>query len=201
MARDLDRPMWKAQRPWFEIWFAVILDEGKRRALWVRQTLFVPKVGEPRASIWGAWFDADATPPSRTAKRREPVAAMKLGDGDSLIRIADCTFGIGGAAGHVEGLAWDATWSGGKPVHGEIPEWVPAPTHARAIVHDAEARANVTVGNTAHELHGRALAMHLWGKRRVPTLQWIWSPWLGDGSLEVTAVSLRDRFALGVSSL
>ena len=45
------------------------------------------------------------------------------------------------------------------------------------------------------DIKGRALAMHLWGKRRVPTLHWIWGPWLGDGSLEVTAVSLRDTWA------
>src|SRR5262249_4140827 len=50
-------------------------------------------------------------------------------------------------------------------------------------------------------IRGRALAMHLWGKRRVPTLHWIWAPWLADASLEITAVSLRDRLALGLSSL
>jgi hypothetical protein len=59
----------------------------------------------------------------------------------------------------------------------------------------------VSVGAETVQLRGRALAMHLWGKRRVPTLQWIWTPWLGDAGLEVLAVSLRDRFALGLSSL
>jgi 2-keto-4-pentenoate hydratase/2-oxohepta-3-ene-1,7-dioic acid hydratase in catechol pathway len=199
MAREADRPMWKEQRPWFEIWFAVVLDASKRRALWVRQTLFVPKRGDARASVWGAWFDADATPPSRAAKRREPIGSLVLGD--PLITIADCTFGLGGAKGNVDGIAWDATWSGGKPVHGEIPAWVPAPTHARAIVNNADATASVRIGDATHALTGRAIAMHLWGKRRVPTLHWIWAPWLGDGSLEMTAISLRDRFALGLSSL
>src|SRR5215467_8753696 len=108
MAREPDRPMWKDQRPWFEIWFAVVLDVERRRALWVRQTLFVPKQGDARASIWGAWFDADATPPSRAAKRREPVSAMKLGHGDALITIDDSSFGMHGAKGRVDGIAWDA---------------------------------------------------------------------------------------------
>ena len=36
MARDLDRAQWRGQRPWFEIWFACVLDAGRRRALWVR---------------------------------------------------------------------------------------------------------------------------------------------------------------------
>ena len=196
-----DAPIWKDQRPWFEIWFAVILDESRRRALWIRQTLFVPAQGEGRASIWGAWFDADATPPTRAAKRREPMTQLTLGEGDALIRIADSRFGLRGATGNVEGLAWDARWSGGTPARGEVPTWLPAPTHARAIAHDADAEATVTVGEHRVAIRGRAIAMHLWGKRRVPTLQWIWAPWLGDGALEMTAVSLRDRFALGLSSL
>jgi 2-keto-4-pentenoate hydratase/2-oxohepta-3-ene-1,7-dioic acid hydratase in catechol pathway len=201
MGRDLDRPQWRGQHPWFEIWFAVVLDDSRRRALWIRQTLFVPKRGDGRASIWGAWFDADATPPTRAAKRREPLERMKLGAADSLIRIDDSVFTPTGATGAVEGLRWNATWRGGKPPPRQLPAWLPAPTHAHTLVHDAEAEAKVTVGDAEYSLRGRALAMHLWGKRRVPTLQWIWAPWLGDASLEVTSVSLRDRFSLGLSSL
>jgi 2-keto-4-pentenoate hydratase/2-oxohepta-3-ene-1,7-dioic acid hydratase in catechol pathway len=43
--------------------------------------------------------------------------------------------------------------------------------------------------------------MHLWGRRRIPTLHWIYAPWTGDGSLEVQAMSLRDRFAMGLATL
>jgi 2-keto-4-pentenoate hydratase/2-oxohepta-3-ene-1,7-dioic acid hydratase in catechol pathway len=196
MARDLDRSQWRGQRPWFEIWFACILDAERRRALWIRQTLFVPENGEGRASVWGAWFDADGAPPARAAKRREPLAKMKL-EGDALIEIDDCAFRKDGARGEVPGLRWDVSWSGGKPPGRELPAWLPAPTHAHSLAHDAEATAQV--GDAT--IKGRALAMHLWGKRRVPTLHWIWAPWLGDASLEVTAVSLHDRFALGLSSL
>ena len=38
MGKDLDRPVWHGQRPWVEIWFAVVLDASRRRALWIRQT-------------------------------------------------------------------------------------------------------------------------------------------------------------------
>ena len=54
MPRDLDRPFWRGQRPWFEIWFAVLLDENRRRALWIRESLHAPKEGEGRATVWGA---------------------------------------------------------------------------------------------------------------------------------------------------
>ncbi|HUJ61620.1 MAG TPA: fumarylacetoacetate hydrolase family protein [Kofleriaceae bacterium] len=201
MARDLDGPMWREQRPWFEIWFAVVLDDSRRRALWVRQTLFVPRQGDGRASVWGAWFDADAVPRTRAGKRREGFGAMKLADGDALIRIADSWFARGGAHGAACGLAWDARWSGGRAPSDDAPAWLPAPTHARTFAHDANAEAAVELDGATRALRGRAFAMHLWGRRRVPTLQWIWAPWLGESSLEVTAISLRDRFALGLSSL
>jgi 2-keto-4-pentenoate hydratase/2-oxohepta-3-ene-1,7-dioic acid hydratase in catechol pathway len=231
MVRDLDRPQWKGQRPWFEIWFAVVLDAGRRRALWIRQTLFVPRQGDARATIWGAWFDADATPPARAAKRylsidHAKVASVADGragagpggrpgtegrpgtgggtggvDDEPLIRIDDSWLGRAGAAGAVAELAWDVRWTGGRAVHEDLPSWLPAPTHARPIVHDADATGRVTVAGETIELAGRVTAMHLWGKRRVPTLHWIYAPWTGEGSLEVQAMSLRDRFAMGLATL
>lgn len=208
MPRDLDRPLWGGQRPWFEIWFAVLLDDNRRRALWIRQSLFVPREGEGRATIWGAWFDADATPATRAGKHFVPIAHTTVGDpggDDQLIRIDDAYIARSGAAGSIDGLRWTASWSGGKPVGEELPAWLPAPTHARQVVNDAACEATIEIGEQQIALRGRALAMHLWGKRRVPTLHWIWTPWLGTperpASLEMTAISLRDRFGLGLSSL
>lgn len=201
MGKDLDRPVWRGQRPWFEIWFAVVLDASRRRALWIRQTMFVPRSGAARATVWGAWFDADANPPSLAAKRFAPLDAAIVDDGETLIRTFDSRLSRSAAVGAVDGIAWDVAWTGGRETHADLPTWLPAPTHARPIVHDAEAVGKVTVGGRVIDLQGRALAMHLWGKRRVPTLHWIWAPWTGDGSLEVTAVSLRDTFSLGLASL
>ena len=200
MAREPDRPVWKGQRPWFEIWFAVLLDAGRRRALWIRQTFFVPRQGDGRATIWGAWFDADAERPARAAKRYTPLDNAKIGAGEELIRIDDSWMTRAAAAGSVEGLAWDVAWTGGREAHPDLPAWLPAPTHAAPIAYDAEASGRVIVDGQEISVRGRASAMHLWGKRRVPTLHWIWTPWIG-GSLEVSAVSLRDRFALGLATL
>ncbi len=201
MDRDPDRPIWKGQRPWYEIWFTVVLDADHRRALWVRHTLFVPRAGEPRATIWGAWFDADASPTNRSAKRFATVPAAAPTDPDRLVDYGDSWLGRHGTVGHVDGLAWDCTWTGGRAVASDMPAWLPAPTHARPIISNAEATAKLTVDGKPITLRGRALAMHLWGKRRVPTLHWIWAPWIGDGALEVTAVSLQDTFSLGLATL
>lgn len=205
MLEDPGRPQRRGQRPWFEIYFAVLLDDSRRRALWVRQTLFTPREGEPRATAWGAWFDADApagAPRSRAAKHVVSIDEAQTGDGEPLIRIAHSHLSRSGAAGSVEGIAWDVRWWGGRPASRELPAWLPSPTHARALLHDAQTEGTVTLDGTEPlPLRGRALAMHVWGKRHVPTLHWLWTPWLGDGSLEVTALSLRDRLSLGLSSL
>lgn len=201
MGKDLDRPVWRGQRPWFEIWFAVVLDESKRRALWIRQTMFVPRSGAARATVWGAWFDADASPPSVAAKRFAPLDVAVVDEGESLIRTFDSRLSRTAAVGAVDGIAWDVAWTGGREENDDLPSWLPAPTHARQIVHDAEAIGKVTLGEHVIDIKGRALAMHLWGKRRVPTLHWIWAPWTGDGSLEVSAISLRDTFSLGLATL
>lgn len=204
MSRDPDRPIWKGQRPWYEIWFAVVIDANRRRALWARQTMFVPKQGDPRATIWGAWFDADATPPTRSAKR---ICALPAGMGESetgaaLVEFGDASLGRAGAKGAVAGIAWDASWTGGRTIPPDVPTWLPAPTHARTLVADADATAKIAIhSGPPIEITGRAFAMHLWGKRRVPTLHWIYAPWLGDGALEMNAVSLRDRLAMGLASL
>jgi 2-keto-4-pentenoate hydratase/2-oxohepta-3-ene-1,7-dioic acid hydratase in catechol pathway len=208
MPRDLERPQWKGQRPWFEIWFAVVLDASRTRALWLRETIFVPRQGEARATIWGAWFDAAATPSARAAKRYvsiEHATVAKVGEelrnDEPLIRIDDSWLGRAGATGNVSELSWDVRWTGGRTVHEDLPSWLPVPSHARPIVHDADAVGRVTVGGETVELSGRATAMHLWGRRRMPTLHWIYAPWIGDGSLEVQAMSLSDRVAMGLATL
>lgn len=198
-----DRPVWKGQRPWYEIWFAVVLDDSRRRALWVRQTFFVPTRGDARAKIWGAWFDADAVEPAFAAKRHAAIGDVKLAERDDgdLIRIFDSAMSVRAATGSVEGLSWKVGWDDGRSVESEVPSWLPVPTHARPIVYDAPASGSVVIGDRSVAVRGRATAMHLWGKRRVPTLQWIWAPWLGGAALEVQAVSFRDSFSLGISTL
>jgi hypothetical protein len=35
--------------------------------------MFVPKEGDARATVWGAWFDTDRTPPRHAAKKYADV--------------------------------------------------------------------------------------------------------------------------------
>ena len=197
--RDLDRLVYRDQRPWFEIWFAVAIDADRARAVWIRQTLLVPENSEGRATVWAACFDVNA--PVRAHKRILELGAVRAGTGDVLVHHDDCELGRNHARGRAGELAWELAWTGGRTVPDALPSWVPTPTHSHALAHEADATGTITIAGEAFELQGRALAMHLWGTRRVPTLQWIWAPHLEDGVLEMTAVSLQDRFSLGLSTL
>ena len=188
--------MWHGQRPWFEIWFAVVLDDDRRRALWIRQTLFVPRQRRrPRDDLGRVVRRrrdaADAAPPSAASRS---TSHRELGDsliGDRRQRSSRSTARVGWP---VDGPRWDVDVVG-RPARraASCRRGCRRRRTRGSIVHDAEATgARVTVGGRERRVRGRALAMHLWGKRRVPTLHWIWTPWLGDGSLEVTAISLRE---------
>jgi len=84
----------------------------------VRETLFVPRQGDGRTTVWGAWFDADGRPNARAAKRYFPIERAKLGEGAELIRIEDTWLGRDGAQGAVERIAWDVKWHSGRPMPG-----------------------------------------------------------------------------------
>ena len=166
MPRDPEKPAWKGQRPWYEIWFAVVVDNSRRRAVWIRQTFLVPRHGEGRTTVWGAYYDADAATIKGArrlaAKRYMPLEELKLGEGDRLISAGDSYITPTSAVGAVEGISWDLSWKGGRNVHADVPSWLPAPMHAQPIVHDAEASGHVLLGGDHKrvELSGRTVSLH-----------------------------------------
>ena len=190
LMRDLERPLYRDQRPWFEIWFAVVLDADRRRALWVRQTMFVPKQGEGARDDLGRVVRRRRDPPTRAAKRMLPVVA-RCAPARRRARSTSTTAGSGarGATGAVDDLAWERDLERRAHAHARRCRRGCRRRRTRARSSTTPTRpARVTVGgDDASSCAGRALAMHLWGKRRVPTLHWIWAPWLGDASLEMTA--------------
>ena len=132
----------------------------------MRQTLFVPPSGDGRATIWGAWFDAGATGPTTwSAKRFVPIdRAQLMADAQNspdvpLIAMDDAWLSSNGAAGAVAQLVWNVRWTGGRSVPEDVASWLPAPTHARPIIHDADATGQVTFA-------GQPLRIVRWSHQR-----------------------------------
>ena len=131
----VDGPRWKGQRPWFEIWFAVILDEiAAPRAVDPPDAVRAEDTATraPRSGARGSMPTRSRRPAPPSA--REPIERLKLGEGDALIRIDDSTFARAARRAASRASRGTCEWSGGTPVRGELPAWLPAPTHARAIV-------------------------------------------------------------------
>ena len=67
-----NRPRWRGQAGFFEIWFLVVFEAAARQAWWFRYTTFAPapgmQPGVARATLWAAAFDARAPEPAIAVK-------------------------------------------------------------------------------------------------------------------------------------
>lgn len=174
----------------FEIWFVVVFDPPAGRAWWLRHTLWAPRVGAPRITIWAAAFRAG----------RPPVAVKALLPATgSALDAGGCRLAADGARGAVEAgghrVAWDLAFA--LPAAPETigPAWLhrlPAPTRVTHLGAGVPVRGRVEVDGESHVLGaGRGLAKHLWGTRRVEELAWLHVPDLPGGDFEATQVRLH----------
>jgi hypothetical protein len=197
-------PRFRGQTGFFEIWFAVVFEPSKGRALWVRYTVDTPKAGaagSPCAILWAAAFDARRAPVA--VKRILPIEAFDPGPGGGRfrVRIGDAVMGHGELRGRVEAgghsVAWDLDFN---PAPNETPRLpallraLPLPTngaHANAAV---RVSGTVVVDGERRELdRAPALQVHLHGTRRVEELHWIHAPELAPSDARVEVMAVRTR--------
>ncbi len=185
-------PRFRGQTGFFEIWFLVVFDAAAGRAWWLRHTLWAPRAGAPRITIWAAAFRDGARPV--VVKTLLPATGTALAAGG-------CRLAGDGAQGAVEAgghrVEWDLAFA--LPALPETigPAWLhrlPAPTRVTHLGSGVAVGGRVTVDGETHELGvGRGLAKHLWGTRRVEELAWLHVPGFAeaDGDFEATQVRLH----------
>jgi 2-keto-4-pentenoate hydratase/2-oxohepta-3-ene-1,7-dioic acid hydratase in catechol pathway len=188
-------PRWDGRAGRFEIWFLVLFDRSRRRAFWLRHTLFAAaNGGRPRATVWAALSDADGEPRRIVHKAFEPVA------GAVGFPLAACGCRLDREA--AEGTAGDLSWSlrfpaaeAPAPRVPHFPEAIPLPTRAWHLLAEAPATGQVTHAGRSLDLDGAVTFMHLEGSRRVDELAWLYAPFLdgNDGAIELTWVRPRLR--------
>lgn len=183
-------PRWKGQDGFFEIWFVVVLDLAGDRAWWLRYTLFTPAPGapgEPRATVWAAAFDcASATTPAVALKAIHPLSAFDAGSPERFgIRIGDSSLSPGLCQGKVasggHSIAWDLRYTPeSAPAVRREPRGaglLPLPTHVHHAHDDIAFTGTVTVDGQRYEVRGApGLQKHLWGRRRLEELTWLYCP-------------------------
>ena len=206
---EANRPRWRGQAGFFEIWFLVVFDPAAARAWWLRYTTFSPARGGPaRATLWAAAFDARADPPAVAGKTILPAtAAYDAGPTDrTAIRIGTATFTDGAVEGTVvtdaHRIAWGLRFTpAASAVHRAPPilDRLPLPTRVAHANSEVPCDGWFEVDGVRHALRGAPMVQkHLWGTRRVEELSWLYCPrFVEDPSarFEATSVRLRRRIA------
>ena len=119
-----------------ESWFLRANHPARRQALWLKTTLFVPKVGQPVAEAWFVWFDSDAGV-RRAGRATVPLVGKELAAEVLELNVAGCTMilrrGDGQGRGSLssgEGtLSWDLRWRAaagalGQPMYVQRHPWL-----------------------------------------------------------------------------
>ncbi len=200
-----NRPRWRGQAGFFEIWFLVAFDPAAPRAWWFRYTTFAPAAGRPRATLWAAAFDARSATPAIALKELLGADEYDPGPGDRFaIRLGTAELRNGVCRGEVERgahrIAWALRFAPAARAAGRFPwllERLPFPTRVGHANSEIACSGWVSVDGVRHELEGApAVQKHIWGTRRVEELFWLYCPRFEgevNACLEATAVRLRQR--------
>jgi len=197
---------WDGRPGFFEIWFLVVFAPGGGRAWWLRYTTFVPAAGSagaPRATLWAAAFDAAAAEPAIAIKDVRPLAAYAAGDGFA-VRIGDATLTNGTARGTIAAdgheIAWDLRFDPAARAARRAPwllDHLPLPTRVAHANGEIRCDGRIVVDGVRHDLAGApAVQKHIWGRRRVEELFWLYCPCFDDAGgacIEASAVRLSRR--------
>ena len=205
---EANRPRWRGQPGFFEIWFLVVFDPAAARACWLRYTTFAPiDGGAPRATLWAAAFDARTDSPAVAGKAILPASAYDAGPEDrTAIRIGTATLTNGSADGVVatdpHRIAWDLRFAPAAAAAHRAPpilDRLPLPTRVAHANSEVPCDGWFEVDGVRHALRAAPMVQkHLWGTRRVEELSWLYCPHFGEdpaARFEATSVRLRRRIA------
>ncbi|MDG4666076.1 hypothetical protein [Mycobacterium sp. 236(2023)] len=93
-----------AKAPYYESRFIRANDPDGDRALWLRETLLLPTVGEPVADVWVMLFDRSG---HRAVKRQYAIDDADFEDGEWTARIATTILTDAAATGTLPEARWD----------------------------------------------------------------------------------------------
>lgn len=200
-----NRPHWRNQLGFFEIWFFVVFIPGEKRALWLRYTLFSPapgQPGQPRAILWAAAFDARASEPALALKSILPIDAYMPRNDDSFgIRIGEAEFGSGVCRGNVQdagrSIAWDLHFEPQSHHHERssifMSPKLPLPTRVIHAYEGTKFRGTYCVDGQTYAIgDAPGLQKHLWGIKRVEEIFWLYCPqFQEDPSARIEVTSVR----------
>ncbi|MGH8792832.1 MAG: hypothetical protein ACRDXX_09310 [Stackebrandtia sp.] len=195
-----NRPRFGEQRRFFEIWFAVLFDSEARRTAWIRYDLLRSAAGAGHAIVWAGLSDERTVWKKRAFKQVLPLTALRR-DPDRVSWAPRCEIKNDRWSGSLptpDGeLDWQLEWLG---VDSPLPPREPWPIRSlplpTRVVHCRDRERVVLEAELDGEqfrIDGHGVQKHIWGRRRVERLFWLYCPrWHGpDGGMEAIGVSVR----------
>ncbi|QZT65753.1 hypothetical protein [Mycolicibacterium austroafricanum] len=188
-----------AKAPYYESRFIRANDPDTARAVWLRETLLLPTVGEPVADVWVMLFDPSG---HRAVKQRFTIAEAAFGYDDWTARIASTVLDDTAATGALTEARWDLaiSASGQEPVRVLSDRAYQArfPT-AKTTVRDPLARfdGRLEISGRGVDIDGWTGSVnHNWGTRHTPA--YAYGQVCGfDNAPEATLEIVTARAALG----
>jgi hypothetical protein len=161
----------------YEVYYATLTDPATGIGVWIRYTL--------RASVDGAgaecalWLIAMAPDGDRFARKASfPAMDLEAHDEPFRLRLAGADLSDRGAAGRLDGGAWELSWEPRLPpyelVHPLVQRAGVAQTELVIAHADLAISGTVRLGERVLELDGaRGAQAHLWGTRHAPRWAWV----------------------------
>jgi hypothetical protein len=190
---------WDGSPGHYEVWYLTLTDAGSGVGVWIRLTMLAPADGGPTCSLWFLAMDpADGTVIGR--KATYPIAELQTAGDPFRVTIAGAHLDDGSTAGRFDDVAWDLTWSTGRPydhvnpllARARIAKTVLTLPHGDVLVHGS---VRLPGGRDLHVASARGGQAHLYGSKHAARWAWMHA---GD-FVDSDGVPVQDTFLDGVS--
>ena len=190
---------WDGRPGHYEVYYVTLTDPASGIGVWIRYTLHAPvDGGEPECALWLLAMAPDG---ERFARREIfPVGELEARDDPFRLCLAGADLSDRGAAGAVEGGAWELSWEPRLPpyefVHPLVRRAGVAQTELVLPHADLVISGTVRLGERTLALDGaRGGQAHLWGMRHAA--RWAWAH--ASDLHSADGVARPDTFVDGVS--
>ena len=170
---------WDGSPGHYEVWYLTLTDPASGTGVWIRYTLRAPLDGAGERAESALWLLAMAPDGDRFARKQTfPASELEARDDPFRLCLAGADLSDRGAAGELDGGAWELSWEPRLApyefVHPLVRRTGAAQTELVLPHADLVISGTVRLGGRVLELDGaRGGQAHLWGTRHAA--RWAWT--------------------------